>query len=130
MKIKNAEFSNRQSSYNPENLELPKDTTNCEIFVFHMFKMLKPINKFSSRLKLFSWNFMFPYQLNKEGKIILKMNLISRWLLHFNEHIELTGRSVENNLEYPLLADQLSIDQLGKQGEALARMHRIGSPDR
>ncbi len=55
----------------------------------------------------------------------MKMNLIRQWLLLFKERIEMSDHSGESTLEYPLLADQLSIDQLGKHGEALARIHEL-----
>ena len=50
-----------------------------------------------------------------------------RWLTFFNRRAALSLPTVQETLEYPLLSDLFSIDQLGKHGETMARLHELDS---
>ena len=55
----------------------------------------------------------------------MKIGLIPRRLTFFNRRVALSLSAPIETLEYPLLSDLFSNDQLDKQGEALARLHEL-----
>ncbi len=55
----------------------------------------------------------------------MKMHLNRRRKALFKEHTGPDRLTGENSLEYPLLADLFSIEQLEKHGEAIARLHEL-----
>ena len=53
------------------------------------------------------------------------MSLYSRWLTEVNRHVVMPFLPAKEKVEYPLLSELFSIDQLDKHGEAMARSHEL-----